>query len=209
MLVLTRKVGEQIVVPQCQLTVSVMGIIGKRVRLGVSAPRDVVVYRQEVQQRMAAEASAIGQDLLRSARVLLADPDKLLLAAYSQQLTQRGASVSTARTGLECWEKLMQSVPDVLVLEPELLWGGGDGVLALLNEQPSIRPTIVMLLTHNRNRSLLYRTSSFKVDDYQTKPLTATRLTARICSLLSSLDQGSVVSADTPAWNAWNEQSLE
>ena len=128
MLVLTRKVGEQIVVPQCQLTVSVMGIVGKRVRLGISAPHDVVVYRQEVQQRMAAEASPIGQDLLRSARVLIADPDKLLLAAYSQHLTQRGASVSTARTGLECLEKLMQSVPDVLVLEPELLWGGGDGV---------------------------------------------------------------------------------
>ena len=94
----------------------------------------------------------------------------------------------------------MQSVPDVLVLEPELLWGGGDGVLALLNEQPSIRPTIVMLLTHKRNRSLLYRSSFFKVDDYQTKPLTAARLTERICSLLSSLDHGSAVRADTPAW---------
>ena len=200
MLVLTRKVGEQIVVPQCQLTVSVMGIVGKRVRLGISAPQDVVVYRQEVQQRMTAEAMSIGGDLLRSARVLIADPDKLLLAAYSRHLTQRGTSVSTARTGLECLEKLMQSVPDVLVLEPELLWGGGDGVLALLNEQPSIRPTIVILLTHNRNRSLLYRTSSFKVDDYQTKPLTAARFTERIYSLLSSLDHGTAVGVDTPAW---------
>ena len=199
MLVLTRKVGEQIVVPQCQLTVSVMGIVGKRVRLGISAPHDVVVHRQEVQQRMAAEASSIGQGLLHSACVLIADPDRLLLAAYSQHLTQRGASVTTTRTGLECLEKLRQSVPDVLVLEPELLWGGGDGVLAMLNEQPSIRPTVVMLLSHNRNRSLLYRTSSFKVDDYQTKPLTATRLTASICGLLSSLDHGSVVQANTPA----------
>ena len=43
MLVLTRKVGEKIVVPQCQLTVSVMEITGKRVRLGFSAPRDMVV----------------------------------------------------------------------------------------------------------------------------------------------------------------------
>ena len=199
MLVLTRKVGEQIVVPQCQLTMSVLGIVGKRVRLGISAPQDVVVHRQEVQRRTAAEASPISQDVLRSTHVLITDPDRLLLAAYSQHLTQRGTRVSTARTGLECWEKLMQSVPDVLVLEPELLWGGGDGVLALLNEQPSIRPTIVMLLTHNRNRSLLYRASIFKVDDYQTKPLTATRLTERICSLLSSLDRGSAVRADTQA----------
>ena len=38
MLVLTRKVGEQIVVPQCQLTMSVLGIVGKRVRLGTAMP---------------------------------------------------------------------------------------------------------------------------------------------------------------------------
>ncbi len=185
MLMLTRKVGEQIVVPQCQLTVSILGIVGKRVRLGISAPPEVVVHRQEVQERIAAEANPIDQDVLRSAHVLLADHDRLLLSAYGQHLTSCGARVSTARTGIECWEKLSQSVPDLLVLEPELLWGGGDGVLALLDEQPVYRPTLIMLLTHNRNRSLLYRSSSFKVDDYQTKPLTASRLTERIRSLLS------------------------
>ena len=209
MLVLTRKVGEQIVVPQCNLTVSVVGIVGKRVRLGISAPQDVVVHRQEVQQRIAAESSPTSQDVLRSTHVLIADHDRLLLAAYSQHLTLRGANVSTARTGLECWEKLRQSVPNLLVLEPELLWGGGDGVLALLNEQPSIRPDVVMLLTHNRNRSLLYRSSSFKVDDFLTKPLTATQLTERICSLLLPLDRGSVVRPDTQSQKHGNESQLD
>lgn len=206
MLVLTRRVGEQIVVPHCQLTVSVMGIVGKRVRLGISAPRDVVVHRQEVQKHITAGASLVGRDLLRLARILIADQDKFLLAMYSSHLRQLGAAVSTARTGLECLERLHEAVPDVLVLEPGLLWGGGDGVLALLNEQPSIRPTIVILLMQGGNRSLLYRMSSFKVDDYQTKPLTATRLTERICTLLLSLDHGAVVPV---VRSAWNEQSLD
>ena len=53
--------------------------------------------------------------------------------------------------------------------------------------------TIVILLTQAGNRSLLYRTSSFKVDDYQTKPLTTAQLTELVCTLLLSQDHGAVV----------------
>ena len=38
MLVLSRKVSEQVVVPQCELTVTVLDIMGGRVRLGFTAP---------------------------------------------------------------------------------------------------------------------------------------------------------------------------
>jgi response regulator of citrate/malate metabolism len=71
-----------------------------------------------------------------------------------------------------------------LVLEPELLWGGGEGVLAVINEQPDLRPAFVVLATYARDRSLLHRVSRFKVDDYQVKPLTATRLANRLNRLL-------------------------
>ena len=80
---------------------------------------------------------------------------------------------------------LARRSPDVLILEPNLLWGGGDGVLALIAEEPELRPRVVMLLAQGRERSLLYRLSSFRVDDYQMKPLTASSLAERICVLLS------------------------
>jgi carbon storage regulator len=51
MLVLSRKLGEQIVVPSCEMTVTVVAIEGNNVRLGFTAPLDVDVYRQEVLQR--------------------------------------------------------------------------------------------------------------------------------------------------------------
>jgi carbon storage regulator len=52
MLVLSRKIGERIVVPHCELTVTVTAIEGQAVRLGISAPEDIGVYREEVWWRL-------------------------------------------------------------------------------------------------------------------------------------------------------------
>ena len=119
-------------------------------------------------------------------RVLLADPDEFSATTYADCLRQRGAIVTTASTGLECLERLQDFVPDVLVLEPELLWGGGDGVLAVIHEQPELRPAFVVLVSYARDRSLLHRVSRFKVDDYQVKPLSAARLANRLSRMLGS-----------------------
>ncbi len=53
MLVLSRKVGEQIVVPQCELVITVLAVDGKTVRLGFSAPAEVEIFREEVWTRIA------------------------------------------------------------------------------------------------------------------------------------------------------------
>ena len=52
MLVLSRKIGERIVIDD-HIQVTVVGIQGDKVRLGVTAPPDVRVDRQEVHQRRA------------------------------------------------------------------------------------------------------------------------------------------------------------
>jgi len=183
-LVLSRRVGEQVFVPACQLTIQVLDIAGGRARLGFSAPASVAIVRQEVLPHHVSDADVEGGDRILAARILLADPDEFVAAAYAECLRQRGATVATASTGLECLEKLQDFHPHVLVLEPELLWGGGEGVLAVINEQPDLRPAFVVLATYARDRSLLHRVSRFKVDDYQVKPLTATRLANRLNRLL-------------------------
>jgi carbon storage regulator len=55
MLVLTRKPGERVVVPNCDLTITVLTIEGNRVRLGISAPPALAVYREEVWLRIRRE----------------------------------------------------------------------------------------------------------------------------------------------------------
>jgi carbon storage regulator len=56
MLVLSRKLGERILVPHCELAVTVMAIEGNAVRLGISAPEDIRVYREEVWQKLCQQA---------------------------------------------------------------------------------------------------------------------------------------------------------
>jgi DNA-binding response OmpR family regulator len=122
---------------------------------------------------------------MTSIRILIADPDEFLLSSYREHFSQHGAIVATAANALACMERLRDFAPDVLVMEPALPWGGGDGVLALIHEEPDLRPASVLLLTQGGNRSLVYRLSPFKVDDYQTKPISPQRLMRRICTLRS------------------------
>ena len=56
MLVLSRKPGERVVVPHCDLVVTVIATKGKAVRLGISAPQDLAVYREEVWQQHCQQA---------------------------------------------------------------------------------------------------------------------------------------------------------
>jgi carbon storage regulator len=56
MLVLSRKLGERVLVPQCGLSVTVVAIEGNVVRLGFTAPAELGVYREEVWQRIRAES---------------------------------------------------------------------------------------------------------------------------------------------------------
>ena len=51
MLVLARKLGEKLVVPSCGLTITILRVQGKKVRLGITADAGVEVHREEVWQR--------------------------------------------------------------------------------------------------------------------------------------------------------------
>jgi carbon storage regulator len=56
MLVLSRKLGERVLVPHCDLTVTVVAIEGNTVRLGISAPGEIRVYREELWRQICAQA---------------------------------------------------------------------------------------------------------------------------------------------------------
>src|SRR5947209_8489515 len=79
--------------------------------------------------------------------VLVTDADPELTHLFRQFLIEKGYAVETASGGLECLDRLRRNSPDVLVLDRELPWGGGDGVLARLREDGPVPPPAVVLTT--------------------------------------------------------------
>ena len=54
MLILTRKIGEALVIGK-DISVTVMGIKGAQIRIGIDAPRDIKVNREEIHNRIVQE----------------------------------------------------------------------------------------------------------------------------------------------------------
>jgi carbon storage regulator len=56
MLILTRRVGETLMIGD-SVSVTVLGVKGNQVRIGINAPKDVAVHREEIFQRIKREHS--------------------------------------------------------------------------------------------------------------------------------------------------------
>ena len=54
MLILTRRVGETVMIGN-EVTVTVLGVKGNQVRIGINAPKNVAVHREEIFERINAE----------------------------------------------------------------------------------------------------------------------------------------------------------
>ena len=57
MLILTRRVGETLVIGD-DVSITVLGVKGNQVRVGISAPKDVSVHREEIYDRIQNEKTS-------------------------------------------------------------------------------------------------------------------------------------------------------
>ena len=89
MLILTRKTGETLMIGD-EVTVTVLGVKGNQVRLGVDAPKDVAVHREEIYERIQREQAG---DVV--AMVAPPSPDERETAPSPQRVA-RSASLEPA-----------------------------------------------------------------------------------------------------------------
>ena len=87
------------------------------------------------------------------ATVLIAVADEPLAQRFQHFLRERGYQVATAQDGPECLSKMRTHAPDVLILDLELPWGGGDGVLARMRQHLDTRWLPIVLLTGLTSRA--------------------------------------------------------
>jgi carbon storage regulator len=55
MLIVTRRVGESVMIGD-DVTVTILGVKGNQIRVGIDAPKEVAVHREEIYERIRAES---------------------------------------------------------------------------------------------------------------------------------------------------------
>jgi carbon storage regulator len=72
MLVLTRKTGQSIMIGD-GVEVQVLSVAGEKVRIGITAPRDVSIFRNEVYDRIESEASQGDEEVQAGTNAVVED----------------------------------------------------------------------------------------------------------------------------------------
>jgi DNA-binding NtrC family response regulator len=108
-------------------------------------------------------------------RILIADSDTALSALYGEKLSREGLVVCTATNGLECLQALRTFRPTLLVLEPDIPWGGGVGVLTVMHDRFDLPLVPVFVITSPENFASLDESHFARkfplVTHMQTKPV--------------------------------------
>ncbi|MBR9803318.1 carbon storage regulator [Aeoliella sp.] len=183
MLVVTRKLTEAIEIPSLNVSLAVQSVEGRRVRLAVSAPPEFPLSREEVATRT--NPQSYPETRMEGVRILLADGDSSLVKVYATHLSLLGFEVATAESGVECFARLRDQMPHLVVLDAGLLWGRAAGVLAVMKEHTEL-PAVPVLMTYDRTcEQALPDLYSFHVSDYAEKPLTPSQLAQWIRELLA------------------------
>jgi DNA-binding NtrC family response regulator len=74
--------------------------------------------------------------------------------------------VRTAASAIECVTQIDEFLPDVLILETYLHWGGSEGVLALCESNDRLKSLAVIVIDVSRDFDQTYRIGAYPIEDY-------------------------------------------
>jgi two-component system response regulator MprA len=133
--------------------------------------------------------------------LLIADSNAELCAVYQSFITERGYEVETASDGLDCLARLRRATPAAVVLDVDLPWGGGSGVLAWLREERAASDVAVILTATAGHPLDLSTVIEPPVIDLLLKPFTLTALLERVRAAVAKGQQRAQKAGQIPAFS--------
>jgi DNA-binding response OmpR family regulator len=112
------------------------------------------------------------------AKLLLVDDDEALAEMYALQLTASGFEVTTARSGAEALQLVLDATPDLIYLDLGLPGMNGLEVLRRLRGAPSTAEVPVVILTNFSEPEMIKRGQELGAQDYLIKVDTSPALLA-------------------------------
>jgi len=122
---------------------------------------------------------------------------------YGLILERHGFDVCVVPGGVECIEVLRKRVPNVMLLECSLLWGGAVGVLEIRAEDPVMSRIPVVLLSNDGVSADAYHLARFRIAGFFGRIPSGYELVSVIKSALQSIEQAVVADSaqDEAAFN--------
>lgn len=120
-----------------------------------------------------------------SAKLLLVDDEPGLREAVQAYLSQSGFTVEVAKNGQEGWEKLQQSVPDLVITDIMMPQVDGYQLLERMREDPRLNAIPVVFLTARGMTSDRIQGYQARCDAYISKPFDPDELVAVVENLLA------------------------
>jgi carbon storage regulator CsrA len=150
MLVLTRKTNEDIVIPQYGITITPLQVKGDKVRIGISAPLDVDVYRREVWDRKQGDSEGgerVAHQPAPGKNILIVEDNPDCRWGLETLLTMLGYQVESAGDGLEGLEMALRDKPPVLLVDINIPGIDGLELARRLRSQPGFEHAALVAVT--------------------------------------------------------------
>jgi len=123
------------------------------------------------------------------ATILVIDDDHFFTELVSLHLLLAGHTVQVAKDPEEGLRVIVDSLPDLILLDLDLPYMSGFEVLEALRSDPAIGKIPVIMLTAHKDEESYARCDKIGIDGYLTKPLRSDALTEAIVAALAARAQ--------------------
>jgi len=104
-------------------------------------------------------------------KILIADDEDVVLEIMARKIASQGYEVITAKDGQEAWDKIVSDVPDVIILDLNMLKMNGWAVLSLLRQNPPTKRWQPVIIVSAQNELESFQKGvNLEADHYLTKP---------------------------------------